>query len=57
MELHKLIKIAMKVLLTISYKIKFIESANFMAASLSNFVDDLREGIHKINCKNCDCFL
>ena len=47
----------MKVLLTISYKIKFIESANFMAASLSNFVDDLREGIHKINCKNCDCFL
>ena len=28
-----------------------------MASSLSNLVDNLREGIYKIKCKNCDCFL
>ena len=28
-----------------------------MASSLSNLVDDLEEGIHKIRCKDCDCFL
>ena len=28
-----------------------------MASSLSNLVDNLREGIHKIKCKDCDCFL
>ena len=38
---------------TISYKIKFIDSAKFMASSSSN----LTEGTHKIKCKNCDCFL
>ena len=43
--------------LTISYKIKFIGSARFMANSLSNLVDNLTEGIHKIKCKGCDCFL
>ena len=32
---------------TISYKIKHIDSARFMATSLSNFVDNLTEGIHK----------
>ena len=30
---------------------KFIESARFMANSLSNIVDNLVEGIHKIKCK------
>ena len=43
--------------LTISYKIKFIDSARFMATSLLNRVDNLTEGIHKIECKNFDCFL
>ena len=43
--------------LTISYKIKFIDSARFMASSLSNLVDDLTKGIHKIKCEDCDCFL
>ena len=42
---------------TISYKIKFIDSARFMATSLSNLVDNLTEGIHKIKCKDYDCFL
>ena len=28
-----------------------------MASSLSNLVDNLAEGIHKIKCKDCDCFL
>ena len=28
-----------------------------MATSLSNFVDNLTERIHKIKCKDCDCFL
>ena len=28
-----------------------------MASSLSNLVDNLTERIHKIKCKNCDCFL
>ena len=28
-----------------------------MASSSSNFVDNLAEGIHKIKCKDCDCFL
>ena len=28
-----------------------------MANSLLNLVDNLTEGIHKIKCKDCDCFL
>lgn len=28
-----------------------------MAISLSSFVDNLAEQIHKIKCKDCDCFL
>ena len=28
-----------------------------MATSLSNLVDNLTEGIHKIKCKDCNCFL
>ena len=42
---------------TTSYKIEFIDSARFMASSLSHLVDNLAEGIHKIKCKSCDCFL
>ena len=42
---------------TKSYKIKFIDSARFMATSLSNLVDILTEETHKIQCKDCDCFL
>ena len=41
---------------TISYKIKFIDSARFIATSLSNLFDNLTEEIHKRKCKDCDCF-
>ena len=36
---------------SISYKLKFIDIARFMASSLSNLVDVLAEGNHKIKCK------
>ena len=36
---------------------KFIDSARFMETSLPNLVDNLTEEIHKIKCKDCDCFL
>ena len=35
----------------ISYLVQFIDSATFMASSLSNLVNNLFEGIHKIRCK------
>ena len=37
--------------------IKFIDSTRFMATSLSNLVDNAAEGIHKIKCKDYNCFL
>ena len=46
----------MKVLLLI-LKIKFLNSARFIVSSLSNLVGNLAEGIHKIKCKDCNCFL
>ena len=42
---------------TISYKIKFIDSARFMTSSLSNLADNLMEEIHKTKSKDCGCFL
>ena len=42
---------------TKSYKIKFIDSARFMATSLSNLVDNLTEGTNETKCKDCDCFV
>ena len=35
---------------------KCIDSARYMASSLSNLVDNLMEGTHKIKCKDFDCF-
>ena len=40
-----------------SEKVKFIDKVSFMATSLSNLADNVMERIHKIKCKNCDCFL
>ena len=37
---------------TISYRLKFIDSARFMSSSLSNHVNDLAaDGIHRTKCK------
>ena len=49
-EVLKIYKVGNKSVVTISYKIKFIDSARYMATSLSNLVDNLIEGIHKIKC-------
>ena len=42
---------------SISYKIKFIDSSKFFASLLSNLVDNLTEGIHKIKSRACGCSL
>ena len=55
-----------------SYILQFIDSARFMVCSLSNLVNNLSEGLHRIKCKlahddkkceacgikcqYCDCF-
>ena len=56
-EVTKINKDGNEGVVTISYKIKFIDNAMFLASSLSNLVDNLTEGIHKNKCKDCDCFL
>ena len=56
-EVIKIDKDGNKSIVTISYKIKFFDSARFMETSISNLVDNLTEGIHKIKCRDCDCFL
>ena len=33
------------------------DSWRFIASALSNLVDNLTEGIHKVKYKDCDCFL
>ena len=38
--------------ITITYKLKFIDSYRFMSTSLSNLVDNL-SGIHDKECKKC----
>ena len=42
---------------TISYKRKCIDGARFLASSLAILVCNLADGIHKIKCKDCNCFL
>ena len=37
---------------TTSYRLQFMDSTNLMASSLSNLVNNLSEGIHKIKCKD-----
>ena len=34
-----------------SYRLHFIDSGKFMVSSLSNLVNNISEGIHKIKCK------
>ena len=38
---------------TIKYKQNFIDSFRFMSTSLSKFVDNLSNGLHKDKCKYC----
>ena len=51
MEVTNIDKDGNESVVIISYKIKFIDSARFMATSLSNLVDNLIEGIQKIKWK------
>ena len=53
-EVTKIDKDGNESLVTISYKIKFTDSARFMASSLSNLVGNLAKRIHKIKCKDND---
>ena len=39
---------------TISYRLKFINSARFMVSSLTNLVNDSIEIVQKIKGKNCN---
>ena len=45
------------VMKVLSYKIKFIDSARFMASLLSNLIDNIAKGIHSIKCRDCYYFL
>ena len=56
-EVTKIDKDGNESVVIISYKIRFVNSARFMATSLSNLVYNLTEGNHKIKCKDRDCFL
>ena len=56
-EVTKIDKDGNESVATISDKIKCIDSVIFMASSLSNLVDNLAEGIHKVKCKDFDYFL
>ena len=46
-----------KSVVTISRKVKLIDSGRFMASSLSNLVDNLADKNHKVKGNDCDCFL
>ena len=56
-EIRKDDKDGNDVITAASYKIKFIDSTRFTRNSLSNHLDDLAEGIHKIKCQDCNRFL
>ena len=51
-EIRKVDKVGNEGITTVSYKIKFIDSAKFMKKSLSNLVDNLVERFHKVKCKD-----
>ena len=53
-EIKKIDKDGNGYITTVSYKIKFIDSARIMESLLSNVVNNLAEGNHKIKCKDCN---
>ena len=42
-----------KIIIEITYKIKFIDSYRFLSTSLSKLVDNLSEGLHNNRCVDC----
>ena len=56
-EVIKIDKDGNESVVTISYKIKFVDHPRFMPSSLPNLVANNVEGIQKIKCKEYDCFL
>ena len=56
-SITKIDKVISENVVTISCKIEFIDSPRFMASSLSSVIDIISEGVHKVNCKDCSCFL
>ena len=50
-EVTRIDKNGEKITEKISYILQFIDSSRFMASSLSNLVNNLSKGIHKIKCK------
>ena len=52
----KIDKDGFKSIVTISYKIKIIDSVRFIAILSSNLINNHAEGNHKTKCKDCDCF-
>ena len=56
-ESQKVDKDGNESVVTVFYKITFVDSAGFIATSLSNLVGNLAEGIFNTTCKDCNFFL
>ena len=50
-EVTRIDKKGEEIIKHLSYILQFIDSARFMASSLSNIANNLSEGNHKIKCK------
>ena len=50
-EVTRIDKNGKRITKNVSYILQFVDSARFMANSLSNLINNLSEGIHRINCK------
>ena len=57
MNYKKKIKNGSESFVTISSKMKYIDSARFTTCSLSHLVDNLTKVIHKIKCTDSYCFV
>ena len=50
-EVSRIDKNGEEITKTVSYRLQFIDSAIFMASSLSSLVNNVAEGIYKVKCK------